>query len=46
MTQIGTGFDSGQLRGPHGLEEHALAAGTQMYEAVSKGQGGKIVFVN
>lgn len=45
MTQIGKGFDSGALRGPQGLEEHALAEGAQMYAALSKGRSAKIVFM-
>jgi NADPH:quinone reductase-like Zn-dependent oxidoreductase len=46
MAAIGKGFDSGELHGPQGLEEHPLAAGTQMYEALSKGRSAKIVFIN
>jgi hypothetical protein len=46
MNEIGKGFDSGQLGGPQGIEEHALEEGPQLYEALSKGRGTKIVFVN
>jgi len=46
MSQIGKGFDSGQLHGPQGLEQHPLAEGIQMYAALAKGMSGKIVFVN
>jgi len=46
MTRIGKGFDGGQLQGPQGLEEHPLADGPQMYEALAKGSNTKIVFVN
>ena len=46
MAEIGKGFDSGELSGPQGLEEHPLAAGVQMYAALSKGLSAKIVFVN
>lgn len=46
MDDLATGFDSGALRGPRDLHEHALATGALLYEALSKGLAGKQVFVN
>lgn len=46
MAKIGKGFDDGRLQGPQGLEEHPLADGPRLYEAIAMGSNAKIVFVN